>query len=337
VSHRVNRATRRGPVPAAWVEAKRRTGPEFGFLARTLKHPSTMIDVPLVALVPSLLATGAASVALAATVCWMVRHRVLAPPAAAGPSVAGLERRGRLLERYESVGLLNSGLRHDVGNLLQIILAQTDLAIEDAPETTDLSSLRTIDAAAREAARLSRTVLSQTADDGGGRELTTVAQLCTDLFDLVRVPLSARAHLQLSIQDGGAVVNCDPVLIRRLLLNFVTNAADALTSPYGLVQITTSTLAVDGRWLRDLGATDPVQPGRYAVIEVTDEGAGMSDETQDRMFDAMFTTKAAGHGMGLASARKVAREHGGTVAVVSAEGEGTQMRLLLPIPGGNLN
>ncbi len=124
--------------------------------------------------------------------------------------------------------------------------------------------------------------------------------------------------------ETGLQVVADPVLLERLLSNLVINAVEACAGG-GRVELGVRTLDVHrrGRLLR--GYPYPV-----AVIEVTDDGPGMSPEVQAQVFDPFFTTKGEGTGLGLATVKEMAELHGGHVELRSAPGQGTTFRLYLP-------
>ena len=79
---------------------------------------------------------------------------------------------------------------------------------------------------------------------------------------------------------------------------------------------------------------DEILPGRYALIEVNDNGCGMDDATKARIFDPFYTTKFTGRGLGLAAAMGIIKGHGGAVHVFSAPGKGTSFHVLIPAARG---
>lgn len=108
--------------------------------------------------------------------------------------------------------------------------------------------------------------------------------------------------------------NLDPVLLRHLLLNLVSNAVDAMR---------------DGGRLRV--AVRRLEAGRLQ-LEVADTGRGVAKEVMDRLFEPFFTTKEAGTGLGLALCRMIAEAHGGEIRVASQPGEGTRVTVTLHAP-----
>jgi CheY-like chemotaxis protein len=83
--------------------------------------------------------------------------------------------------------------------------------------------------------------------------------------------------------------------------------------------------------LRSTWLPDELPAGDYAFVEVTDTGAGMDAETQARIFDPFFSTKARGHGLGLAAAQGIVRAHRGFIEVESVPGSGTRIRVGFPV------
>jgi CheY-like chemotaxis protein len=114
-------------------------------------------------------------------------------------------------------------------------------------------------------------------------------------------------------------------------MNLVINAAEAVPegSP-GTVQVITRQQYVDEQFLRGAFRDDTVGPGLYVVLEVSDDGEGMSEDTMTRIFDPFFTTKFMGRGLGLAAVSGIVRGHRGAMKMSSVPGEGSVFRVLFP-------
>jgi two-component system, NtrC family, nitrogen regulation sensor histidine kinase NtrY len=138
----------------------------------------------------------------------------------------------------------------------------------------------------------------------------SVAQLFQGQFQ--RQPGRIEAVLQL---DSTPVVSADPVLLRRVLENLVLNAIDAM--PKG------------GR-LTFRSSTNE----RYAVLEISDTGVGLTPEECERLFTPYYTSKQHGTGLGLAIVQSVISDHQGRITVSSRKNEGTTFHVELPVVGG---
>jgi two-component system cell cycle sensor histidine kinase/response regulator CckA len=112
-------------------------------------------------------------------------------------------------------------------------------------------------------------------------------------------------------------------------MNLLTNASDALGDAPGTISIRTRRMSEpDARWVTSLG--EPVSAGSWILLEVSDTGAGMDAAIQTRIFEPFFSTKATGHGLGLAACIGIVSSHGGAILVESAKGRGSVFSVLLP-------
>jgi signal transduction histidine kinase/ActR/RegA family two-component response regulator len=232
-------------------------------------------------------------------------------------------------QKMEGIGRLAGGIAHDFNNLLTPIVGYTDLALSsvpaDNPARKDLALVRTAAGRAKE-------VVAQLLAFGRAQVLDTrridLAEVVAEFEPLLRKSLSVNHDLTV-IAEPGIIVDADRAKVQQVLMNLVLNAADAMPSG-GRVEVRVGVADIDQP---DPSDPEPLARGAYGVIEVEDVGVGMDEETQRRAFDPFFTTKPRGKGtgLGLSTAYGIARQHRGTIEVVSALGEGTRMRVLLPL------
>ncbi len=234
----------------------------------------------------------------------------------------------REIARLESLGVMAGGIAHDFNNLLVGILGNASLLAETADER-DRPLARDIVLAAERAADLTKQML---AFSGKGRFVVEVLDLNTFIREnltLLRVSLSRSVTVELEFGCDTCFIEADRAQIQQVVMNLLINASEAAGDRPGKVVIrTTITEREDARFSTQIQAV--VRPGRYVVLEVHDNGSGMSAETLKRIFDPFFTTKFAGRGLGLAAVLGIVRGHQGDIEVASQPGAGSTFRILLP-------
>jgi signal transduction histidine kinase/CheY-like chemotaxis protein len=221
----------------------------------------------------------------------------------------------------ETLGRLAGSVAHDFNNALLIIQGNADLVRYD-PAHLPLA-LEEIQAAVQQAASTTRQLR------GLGRQ-TGMPPMRIDLPDavaqtakLLRRLLPASIAVRTS-EDTSVPIIADEGQIQGILTNLALNARDAM--PEG------GTLQLRVREASDAESTDVGLDGRFALIEVQDDGTGMSAETQARLFEPYFTTKGdKGTGLGLSSVKSIVESHGGRIAVASQLARGTQLRIFWPL------
>ncbi len=244
---------------------------------------------------------------------------------------AQLEARMQQAQKLESLGVLAGGIAHDFNNLLSGILGSIDLASTDlTPESVLAQSL----SLARECAERASVLCDQLlAYSGRGRFVVKPVSLTTlveDLRPLLEVSLVNKPRLTFELEPALPLVNVDAAQIRQVILNLVMNAAEAAPSGTGHVIVRSCVTDISRDELSNCLLGDELQPGRYVVLEVVDNGCGMDETTLARIFEPFFTTKFAGRGLGLPALLGIVRGHRGAIQVVSNEGHGSVFRVLLP-------
>ena len=233
---------------------------------------------------------------------------------------AELEARLQESQRLESLGLLAGGVAHDFNNLLVGILGNAELAQQRGISAAELREcLEEIQRAGERAAGLVRQILAFAGRERIEREQVDLCAIAEDTLDLLRPSLPVRAKLDWSPPERPVFVDGDATQLRQVLMNLVTNACEALPVDGGIVTIrVTPNESLPG----DRGCV---------ALEVSDTGSGVDGGALAQMFDPFFTTKGAGRGLGLAVAHGIVRAHRGSVQVESSVGQGTRIRVLLPV------
>ncbi len=250
-----------------------------------------------------------------------------------------MERKLLDAQKLESLGLLAGGIAHDFNNLLAVILGHAGILRERdeglAPGQAE-ESLSKIEETCRRAAELVRQMLAYS---GRGRFQVQAMDLNKELegiAHLLTVSLPKDVVLRFELGHVLPAVEADPSQVQQVVLNLVTNAAEAMTDSGGQISLRTGVKSMDAAAIGALKAAESMVPGRFLWLEVEDEGCGMDEATQARVFDPFFTTKFTGRGLGLAAMQGIVRGHQGGVSLQSTVGEGTRFRVYFPALEGSL-
>ena len=232
-------------------------------------------------------------------------------------------------QKMEAVGHLAGGIAHDFNNLLSVIIGYAGL-LED--ETTDQDpnhpALLEIKNAGLRAATLTRQLLAFSRKEVVVPIVLNLNNVIDNIETLLRRTIRGNIDLRLDLAQSVPHVKMDVGQLEQILVNLVVNARDAIEAA-GTIHIRTKESNLDDDFVaRHPGAT----AGRYASIEVADDGSGMTDEVKDKLFEPFFTTKerGVGTGLGLATVYGIVKQAGGYIEVDSAPGAGTTFSVYLP-------
>ncbi|HHQ5646112.1 TPA: ATP-binding protein [Klebsiella pneumoniae] len=221
-------------------------------------------------------------------------------------------------QKMKAVGQLTGGLAHDFNNLLAVIIGSLELVEPDARDAPRLS--RALKAAER-GALLTQRLLAFSRKQALHPQAVAMAPLLENLSELMRHSLPATLSLEIEAQSPAWPAWIDVGQLENALINLVMNARDAMAGRDGVIKIRTW----NQRVTRSSG-----QRQDMVALEVIDHGSGMSQAVKARVFEPFFTTKATGSGLGLSMVYGFVRQSGGRVALESAPGQGTTVRLQLP-------
>jgi CheY-like chemotaxis protein len=152
------------------------------------------------------------------------------------------------------------------------------------------------------------------------------------MLDLLRASAGSGCIVRTELAEGLPPISGDETQLRQVLLNLVTNAAEA-SGGRGELRIATRLEHADHALLARTVGAPHLEPGEYVTLVVSDQGPGMDEATCRRVFDPFFTTKFAGRGLGLAVVLGIVRAHGGAIALDSGP-SGTTFRILFPRAAG---
>ncbi len=234
-------------------------------------------------------------------------------------------------QKLESLGVLAGGIAHDFNNLLAIMLARAELYFREVPEgEPGHAHISIIRDTAFEARMLTKQLLGYAGKGKLVAEPLRVNGVVQSMAQLLRASVSKDIRLELEPSAEPLTVHGDDTQLRQVLLNLVTNAAEAIGPGVGTIVIRTGRQEVADSSLEREKPTLDVPSGPYAFLEVEDSGSGIPEADRVRIFDPFFTTKFTGRGLGLAAVLGIVKGHDGTVLVDSSPGRGSRFRVLLP-------
>lgn len=242
----------------------------------------------------------------------------------------------RQAQKMEAVGQLTGGVAHDFNNLLTVILGGLDSIKRETDKNSseiDIPRLRRMQALAFQGAERAATLTSRLLAFARRQPLApkpiNLNKLVEGRSDLLQRTLGETIALETVSAAGLWPAHADPAELESALMNLAINARDAMPDG-GKLTIETANILLDENYVSTL--VEPVPPGQYVMLAVSDTGEGMKKETIDRVFEPFFTTKKAGKGtgLGLSQVYGFVRQSGGHIRLYSEPGEGTAVKLYLP-------
>lgn len=229
-------------------------------------------------------------------------------------------------QKMESLGLLTSHIVHDFNNLLSGIMGYASLLEKktaDDPKIKKYAS--TIINSSERASTLIIQLLNFSRKKLTEKEIININDLIKESLDFLSMNLKA-IHFDIQLYPSQILLQADKTKISQTLINLIINAKDAVeTSSRPTITIKTS--------LTDISNQKNLLDGQYALIQVSDNGSGISRENLNKIFEPFFTTKGQGRGtgQGLAIVQEIIKDYNGRIEVESEIGRGTTFTILLPV------
>ncbi|HET6184480.1 MAG TPA: response regulator [Acetobacteraceae bacterium] len=230
------------------------------------------------------------------------------------------------MQKMESLGQLTGGVAHDFNNLLMAVLGNLTLLKKRLPADSPL--LRLVNGAIEGAERgaiLTKRMLAFARRQELKPTSVNLGALVEDFSDMLRRSVGPVVEVTVALQPSLPAVRVDPHQLELALLNLAINARDAM--PDG------GRLEVRASYERELDVQGGLPPGEFVCVSIADNGHGMDETTLRRATEPFFTTKGVGKGtgLGLSMVHGLAVQSGGAMRIASRPGEGTVVRLWLPV------
>ncbi len=231
-----------------------------------------------------------------------------------------IEDRLRHAERLAALGRLVAGVAHEVRNPLATIRLRVQMAQREArnPRVDEscavaLEEIKRLNGMVDRLLNFSRPIRFQP-------ELTNLKQLTEQRLNRFTESASGKGiHIITNFPEDGTLLPIDQSKMSQVFDNVIQNAIEAMAESGGTLRVSVTSQ------MKSVSGSDKVR------VEFRDTGNGISSSMISRIFDPFFTTKASGTGLGLSICHEFVRAHGGEIQVESAEGDGTSVRIILPV------
>jgi PAS domain S-box-containing protein len=238
----------------------------------------------------------------------------------------GLEQQLFQSQKMESLGILAGTVAHDFNNLLTMIIGSLEVISEDtkkdsAPHTLAQATLKT----AKDYTNLTKQLLVFARRQEIVPKIINLNSIINETKPIIKMLVSEKSFVEYELEKNLIDSNLEPEQFKQILLNLVSNAKDSMPEG-GTIKIRTMNVEV----AQD--SNIPVRHGKYAVLETSDMGTGMDENTLSHMFEPFFTTKPKekGTGLGLSTVYGIVKNYQGEILVESEPGKGTTFKIYFP-------
>lgn len=233
-------------------------------------------------------------------------------------------------QKLESLGILTAGIAHDFNNMLSGILGFTELVLQEVKPADPIhKDLHQIEALSLRAANMVKQLMTFSRRSISQKTSLSLNPLLEEIAKLLErmIPENIEVAMRMAAED--LIVEADPTQLQQVIMNLALNARDAMPAG-GRLLIETARVELDEAFCR---MHPGLQPEWHALLSVSDTGTGIPLELHPHIFDPFFTTKAVGKGtgLGLSVVYGIVKNHNGAIEVESQAGQGTIMKIYLPL------
>jgi len=235
-------------------------------------------------------------------------------------------------QKVEGLGVLAGGIAHDFNNLLMAILGNTEIVRQSVETDSPVyAPLVDVEAAATSAAELTSQLLAYAGKTTFLKESLDLSALIREVTSLISVSIPKNVEINYALTENLPLIRGGPAQLRQVMMNLITNAADAIGDRKGTITISTglgpppTTSNANAKF--EHGKT----LGTMVHMAVQDDGSGMESEILTKIFDPFFTTKFTGRGLGLAATRGILESHNGSLRIETSKDRGSTFTVMFPV------
>ncbi len=231
-------------------------------------------------------------------------------------------------QRMESIGMLSSGIAHDLNNILTPILLSVETLKNSINDAKGRRLLQITKSSAQRGSDLVNQILTFSRGVHGERIAIMPGDVLQEICQIIQATFPKAIRIESDIPGNLSPISGNATQIHQAVLNICVNARDAMPDG-GTLKIKAENITINPdnkRYYRDL------EFGRYVVIAISDTGSGIREEIMSELFNPYFTTKEEGKGtgLGLPTVDYIMRSHNGSITVESKPEQGSMFRLYFP-------
>jgi PAS domain S-box-containing protein len=229
-------------------------------------------------------------------------------------------------QKMEAIGTLAGGIAHDFNNILYPIMGYTEMALEDLPEDSELSSfMEEILKASKRAKELVLQILAFSHKSEQEKKPIRIDLVIREALKLLRASIPSTIDITQNLERDSGYVLADSTQIHQVVMNLCTNSFHAMEGRGGELKVT---LTMEKNLDRSAIISDEV-----LVLVIEDSGEGIDQSIKEKIFDPYFTTKdfGKGTGLGLSVVHGIIKSSGGDIFIDSIPGVGTKVKILFPV------
>jgi PAS domain S-box-containing protein len=232
------------------------------------------------------------------------------------------------IQRLESIGILASGIAHDLNNVLAPIMLAMEILDMKANDDKSKNIIQQIKKSALHGKDLVKQILTFSRGIENRTEKIYLSDIANEVNEIIEGTINKKTEIFTEVEENNWPVECDKTQINQLLMNLIVNANDAM--PHG----GTIKINIGNQYIDETYALQhkEAKPGPYVELIVSDNGTGIPSSVIDRIFEPFFTTKEIGKGtgLGLSTSIGIIKSHKGFIIVNSKDGQGTEFKIYLP-------
>ncbi|MEA2108695.1 MAG: PAS domain S-box protein, partial [Pseudomonadota bacterium] len=237
--------------------------------------------------------------------------------------------------KMESIGTLAGGIAHDFNNILTAITGYAQMSMMNLTDSTKIKhNVEQIQKAADRAANLTRQMLGFSRKQMVIPQVIDINKLIVEMEKMLKRLLREDIKFTISLNKQAGTIYADPSQLEQVIMNLVVNAQDAFIGHAGkaekTIKISTSQVSLDEEYA---AIHEGSSTGLHLLLQVEDNGCGMTKQVSKRIFEPFYTTKDVGKGtgMGLATVYGIVKQNQGSIYVYSEPGRGSTFKIYWPI------